>query len=222
MRTHPSIHSRCPPCTRRRAGCSRSFQGRWSRRRTAGNRLGAAAARATPRCRGRRSSWGVANSASSTTPWPPPSDDYPQLQKVKAGEVLRLTRSAAWKLRTEVDLIVGGELRLDTENVAANYPGVYSLWLKKTTNGWNLLANSEPDIWATMHNPDADVGEIALTVASLPRARRSSSSSSQKRTAAHRSASPGARPSGARTLRRRSVGRSGGVRIRSEDVRSRE
>ncbi len=92
------------------------------------------------------------------------SDDYPQLQKVKEGEVLRLTRSAAWKLRTEVDLIVGGELRLDTENVAANYPGVYSLWLKKTTNGWNLVANSEPDIWATMHNPEADVGEIALTV----------------------------------------------------------
>jgi hypothetical protein len=48
------------------------------------------------------------------------------------------------------------------ENVAAGYPGVYSLWLRRRGDGWSLVLNREPDIWGTMRDPAADTGEAPV------------------------------------------------------------
>jgi hypothetical protein len=78
------------------------------------------------------------------------------------GEVLALTRSMALKLKTEVELRFEGGAVAPTGNVSAGYPGVYSLWLRRQGDGWSLVLNREPDIWGTMRDPAADVGETPI------------------------------------------------------------
>jgi hypothetical protein len=56
-----------------------------------------------------------------------------------------------------------GETKIPRGNVAADYPGVYSLWLKRVEAGWRLVFNNEADIWGTQHNPKADAAEVRLT-----------------------------------------------------------
>ena len=87
--------------------------------------------------------------------------DYANLTNAQPGEVVVLTTCAAPKFRTDFHLLFG-ETRIERDNVAENYPGVYSLWLKKTTEGWNLVFNWKADVWGTMHDPEADVAEIPL------------------------------------------------------------
>lgn len=89
------------------------------------------------------------------------SADYAALSDVKVGEVVRFTEHRATKLFTDHNLKFGDTL-VKKENMAKDYPGVYSVWIKKTTDGWNLVFNEEADIWGTRHNPEADVAEIAL------------------------------------------------------------
>ena len=71
-----------------------------------------------------------------------------------------MTRSAVSKLRTEVNMKFGDAL-LKINNVAENYPGVYSVWLKKTGSGWNFVFNERSDVWGTQHAAEADVAEVA-------------------------------------------------------------
>ncbi len=92
--------------------------------------------------------------------------DYKEIPNVKEGEVLPLTRSQAIKLKTGLPLTFG-DLTLKTENVAKNYPGVYSIWLKKTATGWNFIFNQKPDVWGTMHDATANVGEIPVEYTAL-------------------------------------------------------
>jgi hypothetical protein len=87
--------------------------------------------------------------------------DFAQIASAKPGEVVRFVDEMAIKLTTDLPLVFGS-LRVPTENVAAGYPGVYSLWLKRTTEGWNLVFNHKPDVWGTQHRPIADLGEVAL------------------------------------------------------------
>lgn len=87
--------------------------------------------------------------------------DFAQIASAKPGDVVRFLDEMAIKLTTDLPLVFGS-LRVPTENVAAGYPGVYSLWLKRTTEGWNLVFNHKPDVWGTQHRPSADLGEIAL------------------------------------------------------------
>ena len=94
------------------------------------------------------------------------SPDYKALAKVKDGDVARFTLARAAKLFTDVDLRFGNAI-IETENAGKNYPGVYSLWLKKVGSGWNLVFNSESDIWGTMRNPSKDVAEIPLVLTKL-------------------------------------------------------
>jgi len=49
-----------------------------------------------------------------------------------------------------------------TENVAKGYAGVYGIWLKKTAKGWNFVFNQKPDVWGTMYDPAANVGEVPV------------------------------------------------------------
>ena len=63
--------------------------------------------------------------------------------------------------------LTAGYAIIETENAGKNYPGVYSLWLKKVGGGWNLVFNSESDIWGTMRKPSKDVAEIPLVLTKL-------------------------------------------------------
>ncbi len=89
--------------------------------------------------------------------------DFAGIEKLGAGEVFSYTSSRATKMYTDKD-IKFGETIVKAENAAPNYPGVYSLWLKKTETGWGLVFNSEADTWGTRHNPATDVAEVPLTL----------------------------------------------------------
>ncbi len=92
---------------------------------------------------------------------PVDSEDHKRLLETKEGEIFSYEFSRATKLATDLDLQFGGTL-IETENAAPNYPGVYSLWLRRTQDGWRLVFNEQPDIWGTRHDPSADVAEIPL------------------------------------------------------------
>lgn len=93
---------------------------------------------------------------------PADGPDASAIDSLGDGEVLQLTRGMALKLQTEVDLRFGADAVARAGNVAAGYPGVYSLWLRRSSGGWSLVLNSEPDIWGTMRDPQADAGETTL------------------------------------------------------------
>ncbi len=94
------------------------------------------------------------------------SEDHKRLEELGDGEVFEFVGGRATKLFTDVDMVFP-EATVKTQNMAPNYPGVYSLWLKKTDDSWNLVFNEEADIWGTMHNAEADAAEISLVASKL-------------------------------------------------------
>lgn len=94
---------------------------------------------------------------------------YAAVDSLKTGDTVQMTLGQAVKLSTPFDLTFG-KLTIKKENVAPNYPGVYSVWMKKTALGWNFVFNEKPDIWGTMHKADSDVGEIAAAYTVLDEA----------------------------------------------------
>lgn len=94
------------------------------------------------------------------------SDDFETLQNAKNGEIFQFIGSRATKLFTDADLDFGSA-RIATENMAQDYPGVYSLWLKRVEDGWALVFNEQPDVWGSQHDPKADIAEIPLKVETL-------------------------------------------------------
>jgi hypothetical protein len=86
---------------------------------------------------------------------------YAAINTLKNGDIVEMTLGQAIKFSTPFN-VKFGSLLIKKENVAPDYPGVYSLWLKKTEKGWNLVFNEKPDIWGTMHKSQYDVGETAL------------------------------------------------------------
>jgi len=97
------------------------------------------------------------------------SEDHQRLAELGDGEVFGYVGGRATKIFTEVDMIFP-DGTVETENAAPHYPGVYSVWLRKTSDGWNLVFNEEADIWGTMYNADADATEIALEEGELDEA----------------------------------------------------
>lgn len=91
----------------------------------------------------------------------PEGPDYERLATLQPGDIVRHTFDFATKLRTDPALAFGDTL-VPTENVAADYPGVYSLWIEKAADGWALRFNQRPDIWGTQHNPEADGPAVPL------------------------------------------------------------
>ncbi len=92
--------------------------------------------------------------------------DYAALQNVETGTVFKFVGSRATKLMTDANLDFGGKL-IKANNMAENYPGVYSLWLKKTDAGWSLVFNEQPDIWGTQYKAEFDVAEVPLDTTTL-------------------------------------------------------
>lgn len=90
--------------------------------------------------------------------------DYAHLESLTAGDVVPFVESFAIKLLTDADLDFGGTV-VKAHNVSPDYPGVYSLWLKKVAGGWSLVFNREADVWGTMHDPEADTAEVPLQFA---------------------------------------------------------
>lgn len=91
------------------------------------------------------------------------TSDWELFKDVKNGEVFKYTLSRATKIYTDIDMVFGDTI-VKSENMAENYPGVYSLWLKRVGKGWSLIFNSSPDTWGTRHDPELDVAEIPLEV----------------------------------------------------------
>lgn len=94
------------------------------------------------------------------------TSDWDLFQDVADGEIFKFTLSRATKIYTDFDLNFG-DVVLEKENMGPDYPGVYSLWLKKVGNGWNLVFNSKSDIWGTRYEPEFDVAEVPLTVSRI-------------------------------------------------------
>ena len=89
--------------------------------------------------------------------------DWEAFQNVGDGEVFQFATSRATKIYTDFDLKFGDTV-VEKENMAPGYPGVYSVWLKRTGDGWNLVFNSQSDIWGTRYLPEHDVVEVPLKV----------------------------------------------------------
>ena len=87
---------------------------------------------------------------------------YPLIDTMKTGDLVTMNLGQAIKFSTPFDCKFG-DLLVKAGNVAPDYPGVYSLWMKKTESGWNIVFNGKPDIWGTMHNSAHDIGETAIT-----------------------------------------------------------
>lgn len=89
------------------------------------------------------------------------SADYRAFETLAPGEVAAWTSGRAVKLLTHASLSFDG-IVVPYGNVSPDYPGVYSLWLKRTADGWSLAFNSEADIWGSQRDPAADAVEVPL------------------------------------------------------------
>jgi hypothetical protein len=85
----------------------------------------------------------------------------------KPGETLQFIADGAIKLRTEANLRFGPHV-VRAGHQHPSYPGVYSLWVKKTAAGWSLAVNQQPDVLGTQHDPSKDIVEIPLDFAATP------------------------------------------------------
>lgn len=90
------------------------------------------------------------------------SNDYETLNTLKDEAVYTYAGSRATKLFTDADLKFGNTI-IKTNNVAPDYPGVYSLWLKREGDKWSLVFNEQPDVWGTQHDAAFDVATVPLT-----------------------------------------------------------
>ncbi len=89
------------------------------------------------------------------------SEDFKRLEETKDGEVFKFVAHRATKIFTDVNLDFAGTV-VKQGNAHADYPGVYSVWLKRKGTGWSLVFNSDADIWGTQQDPAADVAEVSL------------------------------------------------------------
>lgn len=89
------------------------------------------------------------------------SDDYRAFESLGAGDVFAWNSGRAVKLLTHASLSFDG-IVVPYGNASPDYPGVYSLWPKRTADGWSLVFNGEADIWGSQRNAGADAVEVPL------------------------------------------------------------
>ena len=89
------------------------------------------------------------------------SDDYGVFESLATGDVAGWNSGRAVKLLTHASLSFDG-IVVPYGNASPDYPGVYSLWPKRTANGWSLVFNGEADIWGSQRDATADAVEVPL------------------------------------------------------------
>ncbi|MDE2691405.1 MAG: DUF2911 domain-containing protein [Acidobacteriota bacterium] len=89
------------------------------------------------------------------------SDDYRAFESLAAGDVFAWNSGRAVKLLTHASLSFDG-IVVPYGNASPDYPGVYSLWPKRTAGGWSLVFNGEADIWGSQRDASADAVEVPL------------------------------------------------------------
>ena len=89
------------------------------------------------------------------------SDDYRAFESLATGDVAGWKNGRAVKLLTHASLSFDG-IVVPYGNASPDYPGVYSLWPRRTADGWSLVFNGEADIWGSQRNPAADAVEVPL------------------------------------------------------------
>jgi len=89
------------------------------------------------------------------------SQDHKAFETLAAGDAAAWVSGRAIKLMTPVSLSFG-DVTVARGNHSPDYQGVYSLWPKRTSNGWSLVFNNEADIWGTQRDPAADAVEVPL------------------------------------------------------------
>lgn len=96
------------------------------------------------------------------------SGDFAALERLAPGSVHSYDGGRAFKLLTAHDLAFGDRM-VKSGNASPDYPGVYSLWLKRADDGsWSLVFNEQADIWGSQREPNADVLEVRLTHSPAP------------------------------------------------------
>ena len=125
-----------------------------------GARVTALFARTFPKGAQAQSAAGTARRAGLVVEGP----DFGRLMSTRDGAVVELTEAPA--LRLSIDRAVrAGNVVLRPGNQTADFPGAYSMWLKRAGSGWRLVFNQEPDVWGSQRDPKSDLGEIELTYA---------------------------------------------------------
>lgn len=94
------------------------------------------------------------------------SADKAILDNLKEGEVFKFTLQRAHKIYTDFDL-VHGDVTIKQGNMSPDYPGVYSVWMRKVEDGWSLVFNDQPDIWGSRHLDAHDQYEVPLEVSKI-------------------------------------------------------
>ena len=89
------------------------------------------------------------------------SDDYRAFERLEAGDVAAWNSARAVKLLTHASLSFDG-IVVPYGNASPDYPGVYSLWPKRTADGWSLVFNGDADIWGSQRDPASDAVEVPL------------------------------------------------------------
>jgi hypothetical protein len=87
--------------------------------------------------------------------------DLAALEALAPGGMFAFDGGRAIKLTTAPSLRFG-ETTVPTGNAAPGYPGVYSLWLERTGDGWALVFNEHADIWGSQREAAADVARAPL------------------------------------------------------------
>lgn len=100
---------------------------------------------------------------------PAPGPDYDRIESLADGAVLGPIHGKPFKFWTDADLAFE-DLALAAHNHGTTYPGVYSLWLRREGDGWQLVFNHLADVWGTMHMPEHDAGKTPLTFRTLDEA----------------------------------------------------
>ena len=89
------------------------------------------------------------------------SDDYRAFESLGTGEVSAWNSGRAVKLLAHASLSFDGVV-VPYGNASPDYPGVYSLWPRRTADGWSLVFNGEADIWGSQRDATADAVEVPL------------------------------------------------------------
>ncbi len=85
--------------------------------------------------------------------------DWQTFEELDEGDVFSYVSGRSIKLMSEPSLDFDGTV-VAAGNASPDYPGVYSVWLRKTAAGWSLVFNHDADIWGTQRLPERDAAEV--------------------------------------------------------------